>query len=112
MNISKIIEKYIPAAEKSAPSVGKIILKTALITTAALAFIPTVFKKTANGFEAYGILSHMKYEKNPKQNATYEMNFTYNMIDLDRYSADEPVAEEIEEIEALEFVEESDNIEA
>jgi hypothetical protein len=54
----------------------------------------------------------MKYEKKPKEDGTHEMNFTYNMIDLDRYSADEPVAEEIEEIEALEFVEESDNIEA
>ena len=112
MDIIKMIEEDLPCAKKESPSIGKIALKTALITTAVLAFVPTVFKKTENGFDAYGILSHLKYEKKPKEDGTDEKHITYNLIDLDRYSADVPVAEGIEEIEALEFVEESDNIEA
>lgn len=115
MNITKIIEKYIPTAEKSSPSVGKIVLKTAFITTAVLAVIPTVFKKTTDGFEGYGLLSTMKYEKKSREGGGYDMNFTYNMIDLERFGikkADKAEEPEIIEAEAVEASVEAENTEA
>ena len=92
-------EIYVPVVEEKSFSAGKIILKTALITTAVLAAIPTVFKKTENGFEGYGILSTLKYEKKPKEDGGYDMNFTYDVLDLERLGVDKSlVSEKIQKI--------------
>lgn len=80
-----MIARFLPTAEEARPSTGKIVLKTALITTAVLAVIPTVFRKTENGFEGYGILSKIKYEKKSREDGGYDMNFLYTVLDLERY---------------------------
>ena len=85
MNVKNMIVKLLPAAEEARPSTGKIVFKTALITTAVLAVVPTVFKKTENGFEGYGILSKIKYEKKPRVGGGYDMSFLYTVLDLERY---------------------------
>ena len=105
MNIKNMLVKLLPVTEDVRPSTGKIVLKTALITTAALAVIPTVFKKTENGFEGYGILSRIKYEKKPREGGGYDMSFLYTVIDLERYgmkpgkASDKAELVETEEVE-------------
>lgn len=118
MDFLKEIEKYLPFEQKKEVNVGKIIFKTAAITTAILAFVPTVFKiNKGKGFDAYGLLSHVKYEKktNEEGNAQHEVSVT--LVDLERYGIKElNVSEEAEndeevalEVEAIEAVEEDEN---
>lgn len=91
-------EIYVPVVEEKSFA-GKIILKTALITTAVLAIVPTVFKKTENGFEGYGILSSLKYEKKPKEEGGYDMSFVYDVIDFERLGVDKShVSEMVQKI--------------
>ena len=105
-------EIYVPVVEEKT-SAGKNILKAALITTAVLAIVPTVFKKTENGFEGYGILSSLKYEKKPKEEGGYDMSFVYDVIDFERLGVDKSrVSEMVQKIvkknkpaEAVEAVE-------
>ena len=68
---------------------SKIILKTVAVTAAVLAFVPTVFVfKKGKGFDGYGLLSHLKYEKKPKENGGIVHNVTLDLIDLQRYGID------------------------
>ena len=122
--IKSTIEKLLPREQKSEVNVGKIVFKTVAITAAVLAFVPTVFKiNKGEGFEGYGLLCTLKYEKKPREGGGYDMNYTYNMIDLDRFgikksdAAEEPEVIEAEaveavEVEAVEASAEADNTEA
>lgn len=123
MNFIKVaIEKCLPHEQKSEVNVGKIVFKAVAITATVLAFVPTVFKinKEGNGFEGYGLLSTLKYEKKPREGGGYDMNYTYNMIDLERLGikksnvAEEPEVIETEavEVENVEDSAEAENIEA
>ena len=98
---------YLPSmVEEKKPATGKIVLKTALITSAILAFVPTVFKiNKGKGFDAYSILSHVKYEKNKTEEGKIEHNVSVTLVDLSRYGI-EPV-EEVEEVEAVELAEDA-----
>ncbi len=89
---------------------GKIVLKTVMITAAVLAFVPTVFViKKGKGFDGYGLLSHLKYEKKPKENGGFEHNVTLDLIDLQRYGID--LCEKIDDVtEADEVAEGVDEI--
>ena len=125
MKISNMIARFLPVVEEPKPSAGKKILKAVLIAGAVVAFVPTVFKinEDGTGFEGYGLLSTLKYEKKPREGGGYDMNYTYNMIDLDRFgikksdAAEEPEVIEAEaveavEVEAVEASAEADNTEA
>ena len=108
MNILKEIEKCLPCEQKNEVNVGKIVFKTVAITTAVLAFVPTVFKiNKGKGFDAYGLLSHVKYEKNTNDEGKIQHDVSVTLVDLGRYGVnkptlDEAVEPEIPEIDAVE----------
>ncbi len=118
MKITNMIAKFLPVVEEPKPSAGKKILKAVLIAGAVVAFVPTVFKinEDGTGFEGYGLLSTLKYEKKPREGGGYDMNYTYNMIDLDRLGIKKPEIIEPEVVEAkaveIEASAEAENIEA
>lgn len=86
MSFTKEIAKYLPCAKKEEINVGKIVFKTAAITTAILAFVPTVIKvNRGSGFDAYGLLSHVKYEKSTGEDGKERCDISITLIDLDRY---------------------------
>lgn len=86
MNFTKEIAKYLPCSKKEEVSVGKIVFKTIAITTAVLAFVPTVIKiNKGKGFDAYALLSHVKYEKSVGEDGKERHDITVNLIDLSRY---------------------------
>ncbi len=123
----KDIYAALTAIEEPKTSTAKIILKTALITTAVLAVVPTVFKisKDKNTVEGYGILSSFKYEKKTNEEGKTQRDWSYTLIDLSRYGLDtlnigaEPdagveieVLDEMAELDAFEEVESTDEEEA
>ncbi len=80
------ISKYLPCMQKNDVNVGKIIFKTAAITTAILAFVPTVIKiNKGRGFDAYGLLSHVEYEKTTDEEGKEKRNLNITLFDLSRY---------------------------
>ncbi len=107
MKITKMMARFIPTVEEPKPSVGKKVLKVVLIAGAVIAFVPTVFKinEDGNGFEGYGLLSTLKYEKNPREGGGYDMNYTYNLIDLSRFGIKKSDAVEDAEVVEAEAVE-------
>lgn len=89
MNFTKEIAKYLPCSKKEEVSVGKIVFKTIAITTAVLAFVPTVIKiNKGKGFDAYALLSHVKYEKSVGEDGKERHDITVHLIDLSRYGID------------------------
>ena len=89
MNFTKEIAKYLPCSKKQEVSVGKIVFKTIAITTAVLAFVPTVFViKKGKGFDGYGLLSRVGYEKSTDENGKPHHNIIVTLIDLSRYGID------------------------
>ena len=112
MKITNMIAKFLPAVEEVKPSTGKKVLKAVLVAGAVIAFVPTVFKiNEGEGFEGYGLLSTLKYEKKPKEDGGYDVNVTYDLIDLDRLgikkSSDEADESEVIETDAVEVCEEA-----
>jgi hypothetical protein len=100
MNFTKEIAKYLPCTKKEEVNVGKIVFKTIAITTAVLAFIPTVFViKKGKGFDGYGLLSRVGYEKSTDENGKPHHNIIVTLIDLSRYGIDTEKKEQIEENE-------------
>lgn len=86
MNISEKILEICAAEPKKQVSAGKIIFKTAAITAAILAFVPTVIKlNKGRGFDAYGLLSHVKYEKSTGENGERRYDVSVKLVDLERY---------------------------
>lgn len=85
--------------QKKEVSVGKVVFKTMAITGAVLAFVPSVIKiNKGKGFDAYGLLSHVKYEKNTDENGKEHHNVLVTLIDLERYGIHPKVDVEKEEI--------------
>ena len=82
---------------------GKIVLKTVMITVAVLAFVPTVFViKKGKGFDGYGLLSHLKYEKKPKEGGGFDHDVTLDLIDLQRYGIDlSPKTDDVTEVDEV-----------
>lgn len=75
--------------QKKDVNVGKIVFKTAAITAAVLAFVPTVIKiNKGKGFDAYGLLSHVKYEKKTDETGRTDHDVRIDLIDLERYGID------------------------
>ncbi|MBQ8408161.1 MAG: hypothetical protein IJY39_04785 [Clostridia bacterium] len=100
------IAEYLPVMKAEKPAVGKIVLKTALITTAVLAFVPTVFKiNKGKGFDAYGILSHVKYEKKTNDEGKTEHDVSVTLVDLSRYGVNELNVNKEEQEEPQELIE-------
>ncbi len=123
----KDIYNYITSAEEAKQvGIGKVILKTALITTAVLAVVPTVFKisKDKNTVEGYGILSKFKYQKTTNEEGKVQRDWYYTLIDLERYGVDiinigaEPAEDDAEalaeqaELDAFEEEESAAEVEA
>ena len=104
MNFLKEIEKYLPCEQKKEISVGKIVFKTVAITTAVLAFVPTVIRiNKGKGFDAYGLLSHVKYEKKTDEEGKTAHDVSVTLIDLSRYGVgDEEEANEDENCSCIE----------
>lgn len=71
--------------EKNETSVGKIVFKTIAITAAVIAFVPSVFVKRDEGFDAYGLLSRVGYRKSKDAEGKDRHDFTVTLIDLERY---------------------------
>lgn len=100
MNFTKEIAKYLPCTKKEEVNVGKIVFKTIAITTAVLAFVPTVIKiNKGKGFDAYALLSHVKYEKSVGEDGKELHDITVHLIDLSRYGINTEKKEQIEENE-------------
>ena len=75
--------------EDNKTGAGKIIFKTVAITAAVLAFVPTVFKiNKGRGFEGYGLLSKVEYEKSTDEEGKVRRDVRINLIDLERYGVD------------------------
>ena len=92
--LDNIADKYICQRTKDV-NVGKIIFKTVAITTAVLAFVPTVFKiNKGKGFDAYGLLSHVKYEKSIDENGETRRDVSITLIDLSRYGIESELENE------------------
>ena len=67
-------------------NVGKIVFKTVAITTAILAFVPTVFRiHKGEGFDGYGLLSRVSYKKSVNEDGSTHHNVVVSLIDLSRY---------------------------
>ena len=67
-------------------NVGKIVFKTVAITTAILAFVPTVFRiHKGEGFDGYGLLSRVSYKKSVDEEGKTHYNVLISLIDLSRY---------------------------
>ena len=67
-------------------NVGKIVFKTVAITTAILAFVPTVFRiHKGEGFDGYGLLSRVSYKKGVDEEGKTHYNVLISLIDLSRY---------------------------
>lgn len=98
------IMDYLPYIEEKKPATGKIVLKTVLLTTAVLAFVPTVFKiNKGKGFDAYGILSHLKYEKKTGEEGNTQHEVSLSLVDLERYGIIESNdGEEVQDDKAVE----------
>ena len=71
--------------EKNETSVGKIVFKTIAITAAVIAFVPSVFVKRDEGFDAYGLLSRVGYRKSKDAEGKDRHDVTVTLIDLERY---------------------------
>lgn len=98
MNFKKEIAKYLPCAKAEEVNVGKIIFKTAAITTAVLAFLPTVIKiNKGKGFDAYALLSHVKYEKSTAEDGEVRRDISIYLLDLERYGVNLKNKEQTEE---------------
>ena len=99
------IMDYLPYIEEKKPATGKIVLKTVLLTTAVLAFVPTVFKiNKGKGFDAYGILSHLKYEKKTNEEGNAQHEISLSLVDLERYGViDSNDNEDVQDDEAIEI---------
>ena len=81
---------------------GKLVLKTVMITVAVLAFVPTVFViKKGKGFDGYGLLSHLKYEKKPKEGGGLVHDVTIDLIDLQRYGIDFKKIDDVTEVDEV-----------
>lgn len=86
MNFIKAIAEYLPCEQKKEVNVGKIVFKTVAITTAILAFVPTVIKiNKGKGFEAYGLLSRVEYAKTTDNEGKNRRDISIDLIDLSRY---------------------------
>ena len=74
-----------------------------MITVAVLAFVPTVFViKKGKGFDGYGLLSHLKYEKKPKEGGGFGHDVTLDLIDLQRYGIDlSPKTDDVTEVDEV-----------
>ena len=97
MNFFDKISKTCICEQKKEVSVGKIVFKTIAITTAVLAFVPSVIKiNKGKGFDAYGLLSHVKYEKSTDENGQPRRDISISLIDLSRYGigTDDEIEEE------------------
>ena len=87
------------ACEKKQVSVGRIVFKTVAITTAVLAFVPTVIvRHKGKGFDAYGLLSHVKYEKSIGEDGKPHHNIMATLIDVTRYGVGTGDKEKTKEI--------------
>ena len=85
MSFTKEIAKYLSCEPKKEVSVGNVVFKTIAITAAVLAFVPTVFVKRENGFDAYGLLSRVGYKKSIDEDGKPHHNIVATLIDLSRY---------------------------
>ena len=79
------ITKYFAHEEKKEINVGKAVFKAVAITAAVLAFVPTVFVKREDGFDAYGLLSRVGYIKSTDENGKSRGDIFVTLIDLSRY---------------------------
>ena len=86
MKFSDIIPCGCKCEVQKEVNVGKIVFKTVAITTAVLAFIPTVIKvNKGKGFDAYGLLSRVSYKKGVDEEGKTHYNVLISLIDLSRY---------------------------
>ena len=85
MNYINEITKYFVREEKKEIGVGKTVFKAVAITTAILAFVPTVFVKREDGFDGYGLLSRVGYKKSTDENGKTQHNVIVTLVDLSRY---------------------------
>jgi hypothetical protein len=86
MKFSDIIPCGCKCEPQKEVNVGKIVFKTVAITTAVLAFIPTVIKvNKGKGFDAYGLLSRVSYTKGVDEEGKTHYNVLISLIDLSRY---------------------------
>jgi hypothetical protein len=85
MNYINEITKYFVREEKKEIGVGKTVFKAVAITTAILAFVPTVFVKREDGFDGYGLLSRVGYKKSTDENGKTQHNVIVTLIDISRY---------------------------
>ncbi len=91
------IRKFVKRRKKC--SNRKTVVKTVLATTAVLAFVPTIVKiNKGEGFDAYGLLSHVKYEKHTDETGKLRKSIKINLIDLERYGIKSKKAENAEEL--------------
>ena len=73
-----------------------------MITVAVLAFVPTVFViKKGKGFDGYGLMSHLKYEKKPKEGGGFDHDVTFDLIDLQRYGVDLKKIDDVTEVDEV-----------
>lgn len=73
-----------------------------MITVAVLAFVPTVFViKKGKGFDGYGLLSHLKYEKKTKEGGGLVHDVTIDLIDLQRYGIDFKKIDDVTEVDEV-----------
>ena len=79
------IAKNFARKEKKEINVGKAVFKAVAITAAVLAFVPTVFVKRKDGFDAYALLSHVGYRKTTDDNGKQHRDVEVTLIDVSRY---------------------------
>ena len=103
------MKKNIEIVEKKEGSVFSAIAATA----AVLSFIPTVFVKREDGFDAYAILSKLSYRSKINEEGKKRVEISIKLFDLERYGItvgkkadeDSEVAEAAEAAEADETTE-------
>ena len=86
-------------------NVVKIVFKTIAITFAVLVFIPTLFVKREDGFDGYGLLSHVGYRKSTDKDGKKRRDVSVTLMDLSRYGVEnkrETVEEENEDSISIE----------
>ena len=82
------IAKHFARKEKKEVNIGKVVFKAVAITVAVIAFVPTVFVKRENGFDAYGLLTRVGYRKTTDDNGKQHRNVEVTLIDVSRYKGE------------------------
>lgn len=82
------IAKHFARKEKKEVNIGKVVFKAVAITVAVIAFVPTVFVKRENGFDAYGLLSRVGYRKTTDDSGKQRRDVEVTLIDVSRYKGE------------------------